>query len=524
MAMTENNPGAAGPTPERPEQPAEQAAQQHNPAAQPEATPQPAAQPTAADPGAPVWNPWAPQGQERPVQEQGLSGQEPPAGPPWQQGAAQPVGGPQQQPGYQPTAAFAQPGYAQVPPGANPHVLTMDQPHGVYTTPRKPTRTKLVVGVAVLALLVGGGAGAVGGYLAAANGAGSYNSLFTNTPTQNASNVAPGSVTDVANKVLPTVVEIKTQEGEGSGFIVSSDGEIITNNHVIASAIGGGQIEVDFQNGKTASAKIIGRDPTTDVAVVKAQNVTGLPTATIGSSSNLQIGQQVVAIGSPFDLAGTVTTGIVSSLHRPVNVGDELDQGQGQGQGGRGGGGLGGGGLGGGQQQQQQPSQQQDTVLDAIQTDAAINPGNSGGPLVNMQGQVIGMNSAISSPNSSAQAQGGSVGIGFAIPIDQAKRTAQQITQTGKATQAQLGVGVNETTDGTAGALIGSVTGGGAADKAGLKQNDVVVKLNDRVINSADALVAAVHAQAPGDTVTLTLANGKTLQATLGGNPINVQN
>ncbi|HTI21336.1 MAG TPA: trypsin-like peptidase domain-containing protein [Kutzneria sp.] len=506
--MTENIPGAAGPTPERPEQPAE-------PVVQHEAQ----NQPPVGTPGAPEWSPWAPQGQERPAQEQGLPGQEPPTGQPWQQGVTQPVGGPQQ------TAAFAQPGYAAMPPGGNQFPLTAEQPHGVYTTPRKPTRTKLVVGVAVLALLVGGGAGALGGYLVAANGAGSYSSLFSTSNAATASNVTPGSVTDVANKVLPTVVEIKTQEGEGSGFIVSSDGEIITNNHVIASAVGGGQIEVDFQNGTKAQAKIIGRDPTTDVAVIKAQNVSGLPTATLGSSNGLQIGQQVVAIGSPFDLAGTVTTGIVSSLHRPVNVGDELNQGQ-QGQQGQGGGGpFGGGGFGGGQQQQQgTPQVRQDTVLDAIQTDAAINPGNSGGPLVNMQGQVIGMNSAISSPNSSQQSQGGSVGIGFAIPIDQAKRTAQQIVQSGKATQAQLGVSVTDPTNGQAGAVISDVVSGGAADKAGVKKNDVVTKINDRVITDADSLVAAVHAAGPGDTVTITMASGSSVKATLTGKTIDVQN
>ena len=217
--MTENIPGAAGPTPERPEQPAEQATQ-HDSAAHHQATPPAAAPPAAGHPGAPEWNPWAPpQGHERPAQEQGLPGQEPPTGPQWQQGAAQqPVGGPQHpeypQPEYQHTAAFAQPGYAQMPPGANPLTLTAEQPHGVYTTPRKPSRTKLVVGVAVLALIIGGGAGALGGYLATANGVGSYNSVFAPAPAQNAANAAPGSVTDVANKVLPTVVEIKTQEGE----------------------------------------------------------------------------------------------------------------------------------------------------------------------------------------------------------------------------------------------------------------------------------------------------------------------
>jgi putative serine protease PepD len=474
--MTENFPGAAGPTPERPEQSADQAAQSQT--AHQEPTRQQSAQPAAGTQGAPEQSPWAPRGQQGP----------------------QSFGGYQQTQGFEQQAP-RQPGFEYLQSGQNTLNLNAAQPHGVYTAPSKPGRTKLVVGIAVLALIIGGGAGALGGYLAAQSGAGSYNALNAPVPAASASNVTPGSVTDVANKVLPTVVEIKTQEGEGSGIIVSSDGSILTNNHVIAAAAGGGQIEVDFQNGKTASAKIIGRDPTTDVAVIKAAGVTGLPTATLGTSGNLRIGQQVVAVGSPFDLAGTVTSGIVSSLHRPVDVGNELDQTP---------------------RHQQQTSQQ--TVLDAIQTDAAINPGNSGGPLVNMQGQVIGINSAISSPSSSQQSQGGSVGIGFAIPIDQAKRTAQQIEQSGKATQTQLGVTVTDAQSGSAGALIKSVGDDSAAQKAGLNAGDVVTKFNDRVISDANGLVAAVHAAAPGDTVTLTLTSGKTVRATLAGSPVNVQN
>ncbi|AHH94105.1 trypsin-like peptidase domain-containing protein [Kutzneria viridogrisea] len=490
--MTENFPGAAGSTPERPEQSADQAAQQGA------STPPPA---TGSTPPSTPQSPWAPgytgqpagqgaPGHEQPAQVQGLPGQEPPTGQ-WQQGP-QPFGGYQTFDGQQgPTTV-----------------------HMPVAEPRRSGGAKLVVGVTVLALLVGGGAGALGGYLFAQQGGQVINALNAPAPAKNASNVTPGSVTDVANKVAPAVVEIKTQEGEGSGIVVTSDGTILTNNHVIASAAGGGQIEVDFSNGKKAAAVIIGRDPTTDVAVIKAQNVSGLTTAQLGRSDDLQIGQQVVAIGSPFDLAGTVTTGIVSSLHRPVNVGSEQPQtprGRGN-----------GGGLGNQGQSQDQGQTSQATVLDAIQTDASINPGNSGGPLLNMQGQVIGINSAISSPGSSAQSQGGSVGIGFAIPVDQAKRTAQQIQQTGKATQTLLGVTVGNADSG--GASVQTVTAGGAAEQAGLKPGDVVTKLNDRAITTSDSLVAAVHAQAPGDKVTLTLASGKTVEATLTGVPVNVQN
>jgi putative serine protease PepD len=483
--MTENFPGAAGPTPER-----------HEPdAGQNQAQPQPQAQPPAGNPVAPEPSPWAPYAQAQ--------GQQPPGQ--WQQGAqtyeGQPFGG------HQPHET----------PGPSMLNLSAEQPHGVYTAPGQPRRTKLVVGVAVLALLVGGGAGSIGGYLAGQLGNPVVNSLNAPAPAKTASTAPAGSVTDVANKVLPAVVEIKTREGEGSGIVVSSDGVIVTNNHVVASAAGGGRIEVDFQNGSKAAATIIGRDPTTDIAVIKAQKVSGLATASLGRSDDLTIGQQVVAIGSPFDLAGTVTTGIISSLHRPVNVGSEQATPQPP----RGGGGL---GQGQGQEQGDQGQSSQATVLDAIQTDASINPGNSGGPLVNMQGEVIGINSAISSPNSSAQSQGGSVGIGFAIPIDQAKRTAQQIQQTGQATQTLLGVTVQTNPGDPAGALVKTVTQGSAAEQAGLKTGDVVTKVNDRLITTSDALVAAVHAQAPGDKVTLTLGGGRTVQATLTGTPVVVQN
>jgi putative serine protease PepD len=222
--------------------------------------------------------------------------------------------------------------------------------------------------------------------------------------------------------------------------------------------------------------------------VVKAEDKTGLPVVELGSSNALKVGQGVVAIGSPFELAGTVTTGIVSSLQRPTRAGGEDGS--------------------------------QATVMDAIQTDAAINPGNSGGPLVNMQGQVIGINSAIYSPQAEGGGQAaGSVGIGFSIPIDQARRTAKEIADTGKATQTVLGVSVRDNQDG--GALIVEVIPGGAGEQAGLKAGDVVTKLDSRRIDTSDALVAAVRSHAPGDKVRLELSNGsRTVDATLAGQTV----
>jgi putative serine protease PepD len=360
--------------------------------------------------------------------------------------------------------------------------------------PKKKGSGALVAGVAVLALLAGGGAGALGGYLAA--DANSSNGPVTNAldqkkPAEQTSSAPAGSVEAVAEKVSPSVVQLQVQSGssagEGSGFIISSDGLILTNNHVVESAAGGGKITAVFADGSSATATIVGRDPTSDVAVVKAEDRTGLPVVELGSSEALKVGQGVVAIGSPFELSGTVTSGIVSSLHRPTRAGGEDGS--------------------------------QATVMDAIQTDAAINPGNSGGPLVNMQGQVIGINSAIYSPQSQGGQAAGSVGIGFSIPIDQARRTAKEISETGKATQTVLGVSVRDNQDG--GALIVDVTQGGAGEQAGLKAGDVVTKLDSRRIDTSDALVAAVRSHTPGDKVRLELSNGsRTVEATLAGQTV----
>jgi putative serine protease PepD len=322
-------------------------------------------------------------------------------------------------------------------------------------------------------------------------------------PSVPAANMPPGSVEQVATKVVPSVVMLETDLGrqseEGSGIILSADGLILTNNHVVAAAAKPGgapggpggpapKTTVTFSDGRTAPFTVRGADPTSDIAVIQAQGVSGLTPISLGSSSDLRVGQPVVAIGSPLGLSGTVTTGIISAMNRPVSTTGE--------------------------------SGNQNTVLDAIQTDAAINPGNSGGALVNMSGQLVGVNSAIATLGAdSPDSQSGSIGLGFAIPVDQAKRIADELIASGKATHASLGVQV--TSDkGTPGAKVVDVVQGGAAASAGIPKGVVVTKVDDRPINSADALVAAVRSKAPGDKVSLTFQDpaggSRTVQVTLG--------
>ncbi len=317
-------------------------------------------------------------------------------------------------------------------------------------------------------------------------------------PGQPAASAPAGSVEQVAAKVVPSVVKLETAMGrqseEGSGIILTSDGLILTNNHVVAAAAkdgapgGAPTTTVTFSDGRTAPFTVVGTDPSTDIAVVRAEGVSGLTPVTIGSSSNLKVGQDVVAVGSPLGLEGTVTTGIISALNRPVASGGDAGD--------------------------------QNTVLDAIQTDAAINPGNSGGALVNMNGELVGINSAIATlGDDSTGPASGSIGLGFAIPVDQAKRIADELIQTGTATHASLGVQVSNDAS-VNGAKIMEVSPGGPADAAGLPSGVVVTKLDNRIINSADGLVAAVRSRAPGDKVTLTYSQpsggDKTVEVTLG--------
>ena len=325
-------------------------------------------------------------------------------------------------------------------------------------------------------------------------------------PAPPAASLPPGSVEQVAAKVMPSVVKLQVdtgrERGEGSGVVLTSDGLILTNNHVVAGAAdaegaqaasigaGGMQTTVTFSDGQSVPFTVVGTDPVGDIAVVRAQGVSGLTPITLGSSADVKVGQDVVAVGSPLGLQGTVTRGIISALDRPVSTGGD--------------------------------SSGQPTVLDAIQTDAAINPGSSGGALVNMKGELVGVNSAIATLGgdaSSPEAQSGSIGLGFAIPADQAKRIADELVSTGKATHGSLGVQLSP--DPTArGASIAEVVGGSPAAAAGVPSGAVITKLDGDVIDGPEALVAAVRSKAPGDTVTLTYLGesgaAQTTQVTLG--------
>jgi putative serine protease PepD len=369
----------------------------------------------------------------------------------------------------------------------------------------------VVAGILVAALVVGGLGGLAGaagftvvGDLVGGGSAPSSTGVAQSPVNTKLPPAGKGSVEQVANAVLPSVVKINVSgpqgSGSGSGIILSSNGEILTNNHVVALAGQGGSLSVDFNDGTARRATVVGTDPVTDLAVIRAQGVSGLHPATIDTASNVAVGQDVVAVGSPFGLQATVTSGIVSALNRPVSVAG---------------------------------SSGNSTTYPAIQTDAAINPGNSGGPLVNMAGAVIGINSSIRTAGSSdpfgGSSEGGSIGLGFAIPISKVWPVVQQLRAGVTPTHARLGVSVTDATSSNgllSGAGVASVNAGSAAQKAGLKRGDVITKVGNDQIGSAEALVATIRGYRPGDTVTLTVVSGgnqtHTVKVTLdsdGGSP-----
>jgi len=298
---------------------------------------------------------------------------------------------------------------------------------------------------------------------------------------------ADGSVAKIAAQALPSVVTIRVKgsdgQGTGSGFVMNDQGHVLTNNHVVAGAANGGTIQVVLNDGRSLDARIVGRDASYDIAVLKVDG-TGLTPLQFGSSSTVVVGDGVIAVGAPLGLDSTVTTGIVSALNRPVAAGggDET------------------------------------SYINAIQTDAAINPGNSGGPLLDMNGKVIGVNSAIARAPGNTGSTGGNIGVGFAIPSDQAAKTAEQLIKTGKAVHPIMGVRLDRSFDGDGAKILdpGGVPIGGSADQAGLKDGDVVVRFEGRKVETADQLVVAIRSRDVGDTVKLTVDRaGQSVDITL---------
>lgn len=363
-----------------------------------------------------------------------------------------------------------------------------------YVTPKRRRSSGavwLVLGGAIIVALVVGllggmlGARLVGSSSSTTSGGGTVQPLPQ--ASGDTSPRADGTIAAIVKAALPTVVSILIDSpngsGNGSGFVIRQDGYILTNNHVVEMvATGGGTLQAVFNDGTKVKATIVGRNPSYDLAVVKVDR-TGLSTVTLGDSGAVQVGDTAIAIGAPLGLDGTVTSGIVSALDRPVTAGQQGSD---------------------------------ESYINAIQTDAAINPGNSGGPLLDGKGQVIGVNSAIATLASGGQA--GSIGLGFAIPANTAKRVAEEIIATGSSTNPIMGVSLDLRYSGD-GAKIQQVTPGGPADVAGLETGDVVVNFDGRSIADSTELVVAIRSHAPGSTVPVTVDRGGqelTVDVTLG--------
>lgn len=337
--------------------------------------------------------------------------------------------------------------------------------------------------VLVTALLAGALGGALG-YVAAVR-TDSGNEIGGEVPA--AAERPPDSVAGVVNQVLPSVVTIEfrsgTHSGNGSGFVISTDGYIMTNEHVAEAAGNAGEIRVVFSDGSATTAQIVGGDNDSDVAVLRVDRE-NLSPVQFGDSTRVAVGDPVIAIGAPLGLQNTVTTGVISALDRPVVAGEEDNY----------------------------------SVVAAIQTDAAINPGNSGGPLLDASGRVIGVNSAIQTL-ASEQGQAGNIGLGFAIPINHARRIANEIIQNGSATRTVIGAELDMSYDNINGGVrLQAVEPGGPAERAGLRGGDIVTRFGERYLQEGVELLALVRTHAPGDVVTVEYLRGterRTTQVTL---------
>ncbi|MFF9758450.1 trypsin-like peptidase domain-containing protein [Streptomyces caelestis] len=375
------------------------------------------------------------------------------------------------------------------------------QQTGQSVTGRKRRRGRVLVGAALLLALVSGGIGGiVGTYLERNGGVGT---VELPQAGEEAPERDPGSVAGIAARALPSVVTLHVsgagEAGTGTGFVLDERGHILTNDHVVGPAGDDGEITVTFHSGDTAEATVVGRDGGYDLAVVKVKGVSGLTPLPLGNSDNVRVGDPVVAIGAPFDLAGTVTSGIISARERPITAG---------------------GGKGDGSDV---------SYVDALQTDAPINPGNSGGPLLDARARVIGINSAIRSADGGADpdaGQAGSIGLGFAIPVNQGRRVAEELINTGKATHPVIGVTLDMQYggDGARVAAKGSdggppVSTGGPGARAGIRAGDVITEVDGRRVHSGEELIVKTRAHRPGDRLELTLERDgeeRTVTLTLG--------
>ncbi|MFF5014119.1 S1C family serine protease [Streptomyces sp. NPDC001165] len=478
---TENEGNAVPPAPSAPPVPVA------SPAASPQG-PVPDGAPTAQLPPVPPGTPEQGPAQAAPAHENPTDAHQPPAGYP----------GPAPDGSWPPPAT---PAYGDVGSGGSGTVwgASYQQP---APKPRSG-RGGLVAAVLVAALVAGGLGGGLGYTLAKDNDNNGSTTVSASDSSASQVKRAPGTIANVAARALPSTVTIEAEStsgegGTGTGFVFDKQGHIVTNNHVVAEAVDGGKLTATFPNGKKYDAEIVGHAQGYDVAVIKLKNApSDLNPLALGDSDKVAVGDETIAIGAPFGLSNTVTTGIISAKNRPVASSDGS-------------------------------SSSKASYMSALQTDASINPGNSGGPLLNASGSVIGINSAIQSTGSGGfgSGQSGSIGLGFAIPINQAKYVAQQLIKTGKPVYAKIGASVSleESTDGAkitdqGAAGAAAVESGGPADKAGLKPGDVITKLDDNVIDSGPTLIGEIWTHKPGDKVAITYTRGgqeHTVDLTLG--------
>ena len=328
-------------------------------------------------------------------------------------------------------------------------------------------------------------AGIVGGVLGVNASGGFFGGKANLVSASNSIERKPDSVAGLANRVLPSVVSITTAAGSsGSGFIIDSSGFILTNNHVVEdAALAKAKIIVTLNNGEEFESKIVGRDASYDLAVLKIL-ATGLPALQFGDSDKVAVGDSVIAIGSPLGLSGTVTLGIISAKDRAVTAGGSAGE---------------------------------SAFINALQTDAAINPGNSGGPLIDTTGAVIGVNSAIATLGGSLNSQTGSIGLGFAIPINQARKTADQLITTGKASYPVMGISIDMNFAGPGAKVTtadGAILPGGPAQRAGIKPGDLIIEFDGKAINNPDELIVAIRAKNIGDRVEVKFKRGSSTRST----------